>query len=464
MINVLETDTEEIEKAIRDSRLNICVVGLGWMGLPTACLLSEAGAKIIGVDTDQKKVELINLGKSPIDEPGLETLLSRLVSEKRFFATTKIEDATPICEVFLIVVPTLIDERKRPDYSSVEHVCKNLGFRLRKDCLIIFESTVGPGVTETYVKNILESASGLKAGEDFGLAYSPIRATGGRVLNDIRNYPRVVAAIDKKSLSATLAILNTIVQSELIVVKDIKTAEATKLFENVYRDVNIALANELAIFCERAGIDFDESKNAANTQPYCNLHKPGVGVGGHCIPVNPYFLIEEAEALKARLRLMQTARKVNDNMPSHTVRLVRKALRSCNKTFKRSTIAVLGISYRANVKEARFSPSLEVISMLNKKGARTRVYDPYFNYKEVRSMGYNGEDSLQKTIEGVDCIVINVGHTEFLGLDLDNFVRLVKKPISIVDTSRILDPSKVKRAGFNYFGVGYGTPSNDINT
>jgi nucleotide sugar dehydrogenase len=464
MINVLETDPEEIEKTIREGRLNICVVGLGWMGLPTACLLSEAGAKIIGVDTDQKKVELINLGKSPIDEPGLESLLSRLVSEKRFYATTNIEDATSICEVFLIVVPTLIDERKRPDYSAVEHVCKNLGFRLRKGCLIIFESTVGPGVTETFVKDILESASGLKAGEDFGLAYSPIRATGGRAINDIKNYPRIVAAIDKKSLSATVTILKTIIQGKLIVVKDIKTAEATKLFENVYRDVNIALANELAIFSERACIDFDESKKAANTQPYCNLHQPGVGVGGHCIPVNPYFLIEEAEALKARLRLIQTARKINDDMPRHTVRLVRKALRACNKTFKRSKIAVLGISYRANVKEARFSPSLEVISMLNKKGAKTRVYDPYFNYKEIRSMGYRGEDSLQKTVEDVDCIIINVGHTKFLGLDLDNFVRSVKKPVSIVDTSRILDPQKVKRAGFYYFGVGYGTASDDSKT
>jgi nucleotide sugar dehydrogenase len=275
-------------------------------------------------------------------------------------------------------------------------------------------------------------------------------------LKDIQSYPRIIGGVDGRSLRIASAVLSSIVRGGIVEVRDIKTAEAVKLFENAYRDVNIALASELAILCEKIGIDFKEIREAANTQPHSHIHIPRVGVGGHCIPVNPYFLIAEAKAVDTDLRLVKSARRINDRMPAHIVRLVSSGLRGCKKTLKRSTIAVLGISYRADVKDARYSPSHEIIERLSRKGTKVRVYDPYFTSSEIEEMGYPAFGSLGKTIEEVDCILLAVGHDEFKDLKIEDVARVVKRPACIVDGWRIFNPEEVERNRVAYYGVGFG--------
>lgn len=456
MVNIMEFSSDMIGESMRRGEVAIGVFGMGWMGLPTACLLAEAGARVIGVDINPQVVDMINAGRSPVDEPGLQPLIQKHVLEGRLRATDDVGDAASRSDVILIVVPTLIDAQRRPDYSAVERVCRGIGLRLRMGCLVIFESTVGPGIMEGLVRAELETASGLGAGADFGLAYSPIRATAGRVLRDLTAYPRIVAGLDMRSLEAASAVLGVVVKGGLVKVRDIRTAEATKLFENVYRDVNIAMASELALFCERAGIRFEEVKEAANTQPYCHLHTPGIGVGGHCIPVNPYFLIDVAEDLKVDLRLVKGARRINDGMPDHTFRLVVEGLRACGKTLRRSRVAVLGVSYRANVKEARSSPARQVIGRLLKKGAKVNVFDPHFRAKEVEAMGYPASESLERAVENADCILAAVSHDALTGIRLEELARLVRRPACLVDACHLFNAEDAAEAGFVYREVGSG--------
>jgi len=298
---LLSREPGEIAVGIRDGRLTIGVVGLGWMGLPIACLFAEAGAKVIGADMNPKVVERVNKGDSPMDEPGLSALLKKAVRGGKFSATTSTEEAAANSDILFLIVPTMIDRQKRSDYSAVEDACVSIGKGLKSGSLVVFESTCGPGVTERIVKGTIEKYSGLVAGQGFGLAYSPIRAMGGRALQDMQTYTKLVGAVDKKSLEAACAALSVVVKGELIRVHDIKTAELAKLFETIYRDVNIALANEFALLCEEMGVDYVEIMRIANSQPYSHLHATGAGVGGHCLPVYPYLLASEAFAYDARL-------------------------------------------------------------------------------------------------------------------------------------------------------------------
>lgn len=447
--------SEEITQAINDATLTIGIVGLGWMGLPTACLFVEAGAQVLGADVDPRIIELIRGGQSHSLDPNLDSIISRNIDE-RFLVTTNVREVAAKSDVILVIVPTAITNMHEPDYSAVERACKEVGFAMRKGSLLIVESTIGPGVTEGLIKNILESNSGFKAGADFGLAYSPIRAMAGSVVRDIRSYPKIVGGIDERSTEVAAAVLTSIVQAKIIRVRDAKTAETVKLFENVYRDVNIALASELASFCEKSGLDFMEVRKAAVTQPYCHLHMPRVGVGGHCIPYNPYFLIAEAEAVDVDLRLVRYARKVNDSTPSHIVELVTRGLEKCGKSVRRSTIAVLGISYRNDVKEARNSPSIEIIQRLMKKGAKVKIHDPFYSIKELGGMGFRGSESVEGAVEDVDCVLVAVGHNQFTTIKLNDIARLMRKPACLIDGWRIFDVKEAVEHNLSYFGVGLG--------
>lgn len=453
---LLSLEPGEIAVRIRDGALTIGVVGLGWMGLPTACLYAEAGAKVIGADMNPKIVERVNKGDSPIDEPGLSAMLKKAIRSDRFTATTNTEEAAANSDIIFIVVPTMIDRQKRADYSAVEDACTSIGKGLKTGSLVIFESTCGPGVTERVVKGTIEKYSGLVAGQGFGLAHSPIRAMGGRALQDIQTYSKVVGATDKKSLEAACAALSVVVKGELIRVRDLKTAELAKLFETIYRDVNIALANEFAFLCEEFGVDYFETMAAANSQPYSHLHSTGVGVGGHCLPVYPYLLSSETYALESRLRLVLDARKINDLMPRHVTKLASEGLRVCGKSLKRAKLIVLGVSYRPNVKETRFSPSLELISILKKRGARVVAYDPLFNSSEMESMGLTSEPTLRKAIEKADCVILAVPHNEFRTLDTIELAAHMSKQGVIVDCTGILDPASVEKSGLIYRGIGKG--------
>lgn len=454
----LTIDDSQLTALLRSQELTVGIYGLGWMGLPTACLFLEAGAKVLGVDVDERIVELVNAGESPIDEKGIRQIIEKHIGSN-FSVTSDLRGTSAICDVIILIVPTFIDSGHKPDYSAIEKAAHEIGFKLRRGSLLILESTVAPGVTEELLKPIVERNSGLSAGKDFLLAYSPIRAMVGRALKDIKTYPRIVGALDEKSLNAAVTVMRMIVQGSIIKVRNIRTAEAVELFENIYRDMNIALANELSFFCERTGLDFLEVREAANSQPYSHLHVPGVGGSGPSIPVNPYFLIASGRKAGIDLRLVKAGCIRNAKMAAHTVELAEEALEDCRRTVGRSTITILGISYRANVKEPRNSPNLEIIRRLRRMGGKVKVFDPFFGAEELREMGYVSSDSLERAVQGANCLIVAVGHDQFKSLPLKRLAQLMRRPACIVDAARVVNAEEARKHGFIYYGTGYGLES-----
>ena len=454
MVKAMALREKDLESFEKREKYAIAAVGCGRMGLPTACLFADAGFRVTCLDINPKIVKQINEGKSPFLEPGLDKLIRKNLREGRLVATNDVKAAISNSDIIVITVDTPIDEKKRPNYLNLENACRSIGLHLKSGALLILESTVGPGITEYLVKETLETSSGLKAGKDFGLAFSPIRATAGRILHDIANYPRILAAVDRRSLIAARAILKTIVKGEIVEVSNIRTAETVKLFENIYRDVNLALANELAKFCERAGVDYIEVQAAANTQPYCHLLKPGI-ISGH-IPKDPYLLIYEAESLGVKMQLPILARKINDESIKRAFRLIKDAFKIMEKTLKRSKIAILGISYKPNVKEVKGSLIINLIKMLQERGIRVSVFDPFYSYKELKDMGLPAEKNLTATLKSADCLVIAVGHDRFKRLNLKKISVIMKKPAAIIDLAHIISPLRAEKEGFVYRGLGRG--------
>ena len=446
----------EFEERVERRDITVAVAGLGWMGLSLAALYAEAGCRVIGVDINPNIVESVNKGRSLIKEPDLEETLRRTVPSRRLKASTDMVESAAEADAVLIAVPTLIDEGKKADYAALEKASKEIGKGLRSESCVIVQSTCAPGVTEKVVKRSVEKLSSLTAGADFSLAYSPIRAMIGRVLKDIRSYPKVLGGLDEKSLETASLITSVVSRGGIVKVKDIRTAEAAKIFETIYRDVNIALANEFATLCEAIGIDYVDAMKAANTQPYSHLHMPGVGVGGHCLPVYPYLLLTEAFEAGVKMRLIGYARRVNENMPNHTLSLVLNALKACGKPLARRRIAVLGVAYRPNVKEIRFSAALELVKLLNKRGGRVVVYDPMYNHQELKELGLDAKPSLKMALEGADCAVITVAHDEFKKLKPSDFAFHMSMPGAVVDGACTVDASPMERAGLIYRGIGRG--------
>jgi nucleotide sugar dehydrogenase len=448
------TNPADIPSRLRSGLFTVEVVGLGWMGLPLACLFAEAGAHVIGADQNSSLVKGINSGKSPINESGLPELLRKVVRSGKLTATTSTTEASSKSDVVAIIVPTLIDRHKKPYYQHVEEASGDIGKGIRPGSLVIFQSTCGPGVTDRVVKASIEKYSGLKAGQDFGLAYSPIRAMGGHGLTDLKKYARVVGALDKASLDAAVAVLSCVVEGKLIKTRDIPTAEASKLLETVYRDVNIALANEFAVFCEEARIDYLETMKAANSQPYSHLLLPGAGVGGHCLPVYPYLLAAETE--RNRLKIPLASRRTNDQMPRHVLRLAAEGLRTSGKSLKRSKFSVLGITYRPDVKETRFSPSIELATLIKKRGGRVCVYDPLYAPDELKQMGFHAEPTLPGALEKADCAILTVAHKDFNSIKPIDLAANMSKNSVVVDCTGALDPEEVEKVGLVYRGLGRG--------
>jgi UDP-N-acetyl-D-mannosaminuronic acid dehydrogenase len=454
MPSVMNLKREDLDTPEKRANYTVAIVGCGRMGLPHAALFAEAGFNVIGVDSNPQVFASLKRGKASFFEPGLDPIIRKHVKEKRFAPSNETRSAAAASDIIMPVVQTPLDERKRPDYSSLEKACKDIGMGMHGGCLFILASTVGPRITDTLVKETLENASGLKTGKDFALAYSPIRATSGRVLRDIQNYTKVVGAVDKNSFDIASSVLSTIVKADIIEVSSIKVAETMKLLQNVYRDANLALTNEFACFCEKIGVDFLEVQKAVNTDPYCHLLVPGI-VSGH-IPKDPYLLIEEAENVGLKLRLTQLAREVNDSMVDHAIHLVRDAMQTCGKPLARTKISVLGVSYRPNIKEPRGSLTMDLVKRLKKKSVYVHVFDPFFRYEELEELGYPPARTLIKAMEGADCLLIMVGHDVFKRINLRRFKFLARKPAAVVDMGHVINPAKAEKEGVIYRGFGRG--------
>ncbi|WP_042698100.1 nucleotide sugar dehydrogenase [Thermococcus sp. PK] len=445
-MKLIGLNREEVKRIFKEGKVTIAVYGLGKMGLPLAAVFADHGANVIGVDINEKVVEMVNRGENHVkEEPGLSELVKKNVEAGRLRATTDGVWAAKQADMMVILVPTLTDERGNLKLDPVYDVARKIAKGLEKGDIVITEATMPPGTTESLIP-ILEE-SGLKLGE-FGLAHAPERTMTGTAIRDITGqYPKIVGASDEKTLEAVIGIYETINRKGVIPMSSIKAAEAVKVFEGVYRDVNIALANELALWCEEHGLDALEVFKAANTQPYCHLHMPGAGVGGHCIPVYPWFVINLAK--KTNPRLVKTAREINDSMPHHVVELTIKGLNETGKSLKGSNILVLGLTFRGGVKEFMKSPAIPVIKELKEWGAKVYAYDPLCTKEDAERFGAEWKEDFKD----VDTIVIVTDHKEFRNLKLDEIAKEVRTKV-IIDGRNVLDVKKAEELGFVYLRVG----------
>jgi len=432
----------------------IAVIGCGRIGLATACLLSEANFRVVCFNPDPYLTNQINEGINVFDESELDKMLKKNLIEGRLKATRDLKEAVSKSDILFLMAEIPVDGKKRPIYSNLEETCKEIGLNLQPGSLIIIQSTLAPSITEDLIIETLEKSSGLEAGVDFGLVYSPVKAPLGAAIKYLREHARIIAAIDEQSMRAAKALLKTVTNGELVEVSNIRTAEAAAVFGDIYKDVCIALSNELASFCEKARIDYVEVLKAANKQSNCHLSKPGLE-GGETTET-PYYLMAEAENVGIKLRITALARKMNNEVSRYAYNLIKDAVHSCEKTVKRSKIAVLGVSCRPNVKETKGSQVLELVRLLRKRGGRVSVYDPHFTYKELSQLGYPAERSLTRTLERADCLLIAVGHDRFKSLRLDRIKAIMRKPPIIVDLAHIIDPVEAEKEGFIYRGLGRG--------
>jgi UDP-N-acetyl-D-mannosaminuronic acid dehydrogenase len=425
---------------------SIAIFGLGHMGLPTAALFAKNGFEVGGIDINQKNVDDVNQGRSPIMEPGLNDLLKDVVSGGNLSATINGEKAALNANIMIVIVPTPLDGLNKADLSAVISACRTMAPTIQKGDLVIIESTVPPGTCDNLVVPLLEE-NGLVAGEDFYLACTPERALPNNTIYEITHNARVIGGINQRSADDAASLYSEITEGEIITVRNLKTAEMVKLMENTYRDVNIALANEFAIICESMGIDAIEAIQAANHHPRVNIHTPGPGVGGHCLSIDPYFIVETAQKKGLSSPLINKSRKINESMPEHVVHLVEDALKEAGSTIEGSKIGILGVAYKGDVADSRETPAKPLIKFLREKGASVYVHDPYVPPETIKS--FDGEPVTLHNALKCDCVVLITDHSIYKKLQPE----MIKKGI-LICTRPILDGEDFKANGIIFKGVG----------
>jgi len=445
--------SETLKEKIKNKEARVAIVGLGYVGLPTSVLFAKSGFQVVGADIDQVKVEILNSGGSPIPELEYEESLKEVVRDKKLLATTDVKEAVISADIVLIVVPTPVTPSKDPDLGAVISAVESVASGLSKDKLVVLESTVYPGTTEEVVLPILERG-GLRAGTDFGLAYCPERYNPGDKEHAIERTARIVSGITPEWGEIAQALYQCITSGEVRVARNIKTAEAAKVIENIQRDLNIALVNELALIFELMDIDVMDVLDGASSKWNFVKFTPGPGVGGHCLPVDPYYLTKKAQELGYHSQVILAGRAINDSMPDHIFDLLNDALNDNEIPMKRAKITILGFSYKANVGDPRHTPVVRLIELLRKKKANLVIVDPFVKPEAMEQYG-DVEEDLYNAIKGANAIVIMTDHQEFLGLDLNRTKQLLSTPI-IIDGRRILDPAEVIGNGFVYKGIGAG--------
>ncbi len=456
MRKILDMTESETVDAIQSGKLNICVIGIGRIGLPTALSFANSGLPTMGLDINEKLVEMINSGNFPLkDEPGYDIIFDKVVSEKKFKATTNFSEGVNSSDVIVLSLPTPMDEKHIPDYSALLSVAKKLHDEISDGKLIIIESTVEPGFIE---KDFLETIEGndkkLKLGKNFGLGVCPETANPGQILNDFERLPRLVGAMDEHTQNLIIKIYKHVFTVNLIPMPNCKTANAVKLTTNVFRDLNIAFVNELALIFEKAGIDIMTVLEAAKTKYNFQVHYPSAGVGGPCLPVNSYQMINFAKNFTSKtFELVEAGRKINEKMPFHTIELLEDALNEIDVPISGSSILVLGVSYKPDVKDIQLSPVKEIVNLLREKSAHVLIYDPYFKNSEI--FGIKTLDDYIQNLENCDGLIIATAHKEFHNLEPIFLKSKMKNPV-VVDSKNIIDQHLAKNAGLIYRGIGRG--------
>ena len=430
---------------IENKSARIAVIGLGYVGLPVACMIAKSGFQTIGVDVNTSRVAVINNGASPIggDEPGIAELVSEVVTSGCLRATTDYVQLADIHVAVLCVDTPIEAETHYPLYAGLRSALRSFGSVMAEGVLVIIESTIAPGTMSGVVIPELERASGKKAGVDFFVGHCPERVTPGLLLHNLTRLSRSVGGQTPEIAQAMVALYSNFVQGELDAT-DMLTAEIVKTAENAYRDVQIAFANEVALVCETLGADVYRVRELLNKSPGRNMLLPGAGVGGHCIPKDPWLLIANARD-DFHARLIPAARAVNDAMPQHTVDLVAQALERHGRELAGSRIAVLGYAFREDTDDDRESPSMYLIEELRRRGAVPVVHDPYVQAYQV---------PLESVLSGANAVVLMVAHHEYKQLDLAKMRSLVANPI-IIDGRNVVSVQAALAQGFTYLGIGH---------
>jgi UDP-N-acetyl-D-mannosaminuronic acid dehydrogenase len=415
------TDEESKAEAFLSGEIPVAVYGLGKMGLPLAAVYADVCSNVIGVDIDAAVVADIEGGECPVEgEPGLPELVHKTFDQGSFRPTTDIVTAAKEAKVHVAIVPTLIDEAYEPDLSVLTSLISSVAPRIDAGDVVFVESTVPPGACRDVLLPLIERTSSLTRGE-FGLAFCPERTSSGRALEDItQSYPKVVGGVDERSTASAKLVYEQLNETGVITVTDATTAEVVKLTEGVYRDVNIGLANELAGLADSLEIDFNEAANTASTIPFINVHRPGAGVGGHCIPYYPYFFINW---LEDEFPLLQAARNVNDSMPGFTVDALLKQFEAVGRDIADARILVLGVAYRANVDETRAAPAKPILSRLSRLADEVLVTDPVVD--DLSEFEGTPVPVTKIQEQEVDGVVLVTNHAEFEAIDWETFDPMV---------------------------------------
>jgi UDP-N-acetyl-D-mannosaminuronic acid dehydrogenase len=447
--------------------LEIVVIGMGYVGIPTAVLFADVeGFNVTGVQRRSKrsgwKIDCLNAGKCPIggNEPGLAELIEKVVKKGSF----RVTDDFSVCrnaDAILIDVQTPVDENHVPLYGSLIEVSHAVGNHMKKGVMICIESTVAPGTTNYLVKPILENTSGLTAGQDFNLVYSYERVMVGRLLHNLKHMPRIVGGLTPKCTERGIEFYKNICVAE-IYPTDTLTAEIAKVTENTYRDVNIAFANETALICESLGVNVHEVRRFVNSlpydpsdpskNPYRMMHTPGAGVGGHCLPKDPWLLkscIDQYGTIKFTPKILVESRRINDFMPLHIKDLIEDALSEKGVKLHEARICILGFAFIGDSDDTRNTPALPIFNSLDGQCKEVVLHDPFVKEFEKIPIVHDLEDALK----GKNCVVVVTSHSEYKSIRLDWLKKNLDTAV-IVDGRNVFDPKECRKAGFSYRGIG----------
>jgi nucleotide sugar dehydrogenase len=441
---------------MQNSLSNVAVVGLGKIGLPLAVQYALHGKHVIGCDINPLVVEAINAGRSHVqEEPELATEVPKLVRAGLLSATSDTTAAVRRASVVVVIVPVVVDAKHQVNFDAIDAATAAIGTGLQRGALVIYETTLPVGSTARRFAQILERTAHLKAGHDFSLAYSPERVSSGHIFRDLRIYPKVVGGINEKSTAAAVTFYGSVLDAEIITMNSADDAEFVKLIETTYRDVNIALANEFACYADAHGLSIAPAISAANTQPYSHIHAPGVGVGGHCIPVYPYFLLAGLEDRHVQktydsqlpmLVLPRNARRINDTMAQYAVQRIEAVIGS----LAHQSVLILGVAYRGNVRETAFTSAKLLQNALLEQNATVYVADPLFSEDELHSLGYT---PLSPEVESeIRAIILQADHQAYHSLDFSRFAACQV----VLDGRTALCRKKIESLGMRYITIGDG--------
>ena len=440
----------------------VAVVGLGKIGLPLAVHYAQHGYKVIGCDVNRTVVETINAGQSHIqEEPGLVSGVAEMIGQGLLTATLDTTEAVRGANVVVVIVPVLVDAQHQVDFGPIDAATQTMGAGLQRGTLVIYETTLPVGTTAQRFGQQLAYVSHLKAGQDFYLAYSPERVWSGRIFRDLRTYPKVVGGINEDSTAAATAFYRSVLDTEIITLASADEAEFVKLIDTTYRDVNIALANEFARYADTFGLNIQTSIAAANSQPQSHIHSPGVGVGGHCIPVYPYFLFSRLEELDHQahdtaapmLLLARYARRINDAMAEYAAQRIEFILGSLAKR----AVLILGVTYRGNVRETAFSSAKLLREALLRRGAKVYADDPLFSREELQASGYTPLAAEQ--CGDIEAIILQADHTSYRSFDFRRFPHCQV----VLDGRHTLQRETAEECGIRYIAIGDGGSFAKIN-